>query len=242
MSQLLWIPGVLAALGLLLWISLPDTVEYRFGDEMALTGDADRGEWVDGWYWSRRAAAEFARRRLGPGVDVDCMGRGDHVRAVVGENRLFRQLACTARFGGSAARPSRATVRVGNRNLATVLCPSCPADPAQRGELLSLADRFVELTHRALPYYNENGRAPPGDVARAERLQLVLERWSGRNAEDAAYGELAKAAAECAGDLVAVISAVADDPATAARYNDCIQRFGRLHGRLLNAWGPRLPT
>ena len=240
--HLLWIPGVLAAGALLVWATLPDTVEYEFGDETALTGDADRGEWVDGWYWSPRVAAQFAKRRLGPGAELVCKGSGDPVQSIVGNNRLYRRLTCPARFDAVAARRFSATVRVDNRNLATVLCNRCPADPAQRGSLLSLADRFVQLTHRAIPFYDENGHAAPAHLAQAERLQATLERWAGRNPHDAGYRELAETTAECVGLLRAVISAAEDDLDTTNTYNECVRRFGEQHERLSGGFGPQPPV
>ena len=240
--HLLWIPSVLAAGTLLVWATLPETLDYEFGDETALTGDADRGEWVDGWYWSPRVAAQFVERRLGPGADLRCKGSGDPVESIIGKNRLFRRLTCPARFDAVAGKRFTATVRVENRNLATVLCNRCPADPAQRGELLSLADRFVQLTHRAIPFYDENGHAAPAHVAQAERLRTVLERWAGRNPEDAAYRELAETSAECVGLLLAVISAAEEDLATTNAYNECVRRFGGQHERLSDAFGPQPPV
>jgi hypothetical protein len=240
--HLLWIPGALAAFALLVWATLPETVQYEFGDETALTGDADRGEWVDGWYWSPRVAAQFAKRRLGPGADLRCTGSGDPVQSIVGNNRLYRRLTCPTRFDAVAGRRFSATVRVENRNLATVVCDGCPADPAQRRSLLSLADRFVQLTHRAIPFYDENGHAAPAHLAQAERLETALERWPGRNAEDAEYRELAETTAECVGLLRAVISAPEDDLATTNAYNECVTRFGEQHERLSDAFGPQPPV
>ena len=239
--HVLWVLGVIAAGAVLVWLMLPDTVEYRFGDETALTGDADRGEWVDGWYWSTAAAAAFAERRLGPGATVRCTGAGDFVRSMVGDNRLYRRLRCPARFAAVPGRRFAASVRVENRNLATVFCRRCPADPAERGELLALANRFVELTHRALDYHDEHGAAAPAHVAQAERLQLVLERWSGRNADDAPYRALAETAAECAGLLIGLITAPEPERAATDAYNACIRRFGDRHNRLAAAFGPQPP-
>jgi hypothetical protein len=241
-QHLLWIPGVLAAAALLVWTTLPETLEYEFGDETALTGDADRGEWVDGWYWSPRIAAQFAERRLGPGADLRCKGSGDPVQSIIGNNRLYRRLTCPARFAAAAGKRFTATVRVENRNLGTVFCRGCPADPAQRGELLSLADRFVQLTHRAISFHDENGRASPAHVAQAERLQTVLERWAGRNPEDASYREFAETSAECVGLLLAVIAAVEDELDTTTAYNECVRRFGDEYGRLSDAFGPQAPV
>ena len=240
--HLLWVPGALAVAALLVWATLPETFEYEFGDETALTGDADRGEWVDGWYWSTTAAADFAERRLGPGADLRCKGSGDPVQSIIGNNRLFRRLTCPARFDAVAGRRFTATVRVENRNLATVFCRGCPADPAQRGELLSLADRFVQLTHRAIAFYDENGHAAPAHLAQAERLRTVLERWGGRNPGDAAYRELAETSAECVGLLLAVITAVEGQLGTTNTYNECVRRFGEQHERLADMFGARPPV
>jgi hypothetical protein len=240
--HLLWIPGVLAAAALLVWATLPETLEYEFGNETALNGDADRGEWVDGWYWSPRVAAQFAKQRLGPGADLRCRGSGDPVQSIIGNSRLYRRLTCPARFDAVAGRRFTATVRVENRNLATVLCRACPADPAQRGELLSLADRFVQLTHRAIPFHDENGHAAPAHVAQAERLRTVLERWAGRNPEDAAYRELAETSAECVGLLLAVISAAEEELGTTNAYNECVRRFGDRYERLADAFGAQPPV
>lgn len=240
--HLLWIPGALAAAALLVWATLPETLEYEFGDETALNGDADRGEWVDGWYWSTRVAAAFAERRLGPRADLRCRGSGDPVQSIIGNNRLFRRLTCPARFDAVAGKRFTATVRVENRNLATVFCRGCPADPAQRGELLSLADRFVQLTHRAIPFYDQNGHAAPAHLAQAERLQTVFERWAGRNPEDAAYRELAETSAECVGLLLAVISAVEANLGTTNTYNECVERFGARYEQLSDAFGPQPPV
>jgi hypothetical protein len=163
------------------------------------------------------------------------------VQSIIGNNRLFRRLTCPARFDAVAGQRFTATVRVENRNLATVFCRGCPADPAQRGELLSLADRFVQLTHRAIPFYDESGHADPAHLAQAERLQTVFERWAGRNPEDAPYRELAETSAECVGLLLAVISAVEAELGTTNTYNECVNRFGDRYEQLSDAFGPQPP-
>ena len=236
--DLLAIPALLAVGAILVWSTLPETQHYRFGARAALSGDADRGEGLDGWYWSSGEAARFAGRRLGPGARPRCTGVGRHVRSVVGNKDLYRRFACSTRFAAQRGRPFAATVRVDSRNLATVLCRDCPADPSERGELLALADRFVALTGEAIPFLDENGRGTPGHVARAERLRVVFGRWQRRNRDDATYRALASSGVECARRLALVLQAEAG---AAASYNACVQRFGAVHERLGDAFGPQPP-